>query len=1316
MGVPVRFSYADKNEYAVVNRISSYDGLADNKLLSIQQDACGRLWIGTTMGLSCYDGHRYTNYRKGGRQGHSLSNNNAQSILTLDNGDVWIATSNLLNVYDYSLDLITTIGPEQGLNYTDITSLAPGANGVIWVGTYGNGLVMYDRNTGIFSEVTLNANGRVPSHIMALYEDSNNHLWIGDRFEGLFRYDIAGGRCRKVSTISSSEYIRAIHQDRSGNIWIGSIKSLYYAQGDFVSEVPNQLLRGQSICGITDTSDGRVWVGGEEILAYFYPSDLFVNQQAASVQTFEEGNSIDRISYKSVRCIYADSNDNVWVGTYGGGLNHITGPGGVLGLFKPIGEFNRKSSGNKTMSISKDSHGVLWIGLDGNGLVRYSPDGTRRHYLADGRSRSIHDNNLLSVLASSDGSVWLGGYKDGLARKMPDSESFRDYGNILGNPIRKIFQSKDGTVWFGSSQGLYSYVPSGDSFIHHMDHFEADVRAIAEADDDTLWLGTYGDGMVCYDRKSGDYRQFNKSESLRSNIIYDIVVSGNSLWIATEEGLSVMDKQGKNLLPDNIDRQVVDRRILSVEKSTDGDFWLSTSDCLIKVSLPSFSVRRYVPNKELQIGEYSEGCSALISDDCIMFGGFGGVSIVHIQEKENNVSLPKLIFTRLSIFGNTVEPDPSGNRRAVLNENINIQRSFKLRAAENLFTIEFSVPDYTSDIHYSYRLKNIDREWIQLGTQNFISLRDLSPDDYVLEVCSAKEGQEQTDTINFKVLPPLWLSIWAKLFYFLLCGGLLYFIWVFLSTKIRLSHKIELEQTKRMRDEEINEAKLTFFTNMSHELRTPLTLLIAPLAELERNETNAEKLKNITRITSNANRLLSLVNQILDFRKTEKGMMKLQVGKVNIIEYIEKLFYSFSELAAEKSISIGFETMGENDETWVDTSMIDKICINLLSNSYKYTPSGGRIVMTVETDDSDLTVTLSDNGRGILPQSRDLIFQRFFQEKRGDDNTVGSGVGLHLVKSLVELHHGTISFESTPSVLTTFRFSIPIRREMYSEDEITPRDMHPVHFLSDTEAINIDSVSPEMQLQKPIIIVADDNDEIREYLEETLSKHYIVKPCRNGLEVLELCVQGTLPDLIICDIMMPEMDGQETCRRLKNDFDTSHIPIIMLTAKSTIEDMISGLETGADAYITKPFHLQHLIVQIKKLLEIRGKLRLKYRKQLYFKEGGDDWTHSPEEKFIGKLTTLVLDNISEQNLNGDTLAAMLNSSRSSLHRKLKSVLGISTGDFIRNVRLSKAAKLLIDSEKTISEICFDVGFNSPSYFTTSFTTQYGVTPKQYRNG
>jgi len=1296
-----------------IRKYNYQNGLPSDKVVSVRQDKFGNMWIGTTRGLVRFDGSEFYHFSKQQRGAKHLSHNLAQAILPMENGDVWVATPDSLNIYDYKKDRMRTMGSESGLTYPDVTALAHGS-GCEWVGTFGKGLFRFDYKTKRFKPVKVVNSLGGTEQIMSLCEDSNRQLWIGTRYNGVFLYNLHTGECRKIKgKDAESTFINTIFQDLSGTIWIGSSTGFYYVQGGLLVEVEAPEFKGKCVFGITEQPAGTIWLAGEEIFLNFKTVDFFESPVHPKTTSLTKLIFKDNNALKGLHSIFADDHKNVWVGTYGNGLNILTS-NRIFQYILPESSLPFGNTPTTVLDIQTNHKGQLWIAKETSGLINFNTHEQRVE-----NSIPFDDNSIKSICEDKKGNLWVGGYRKGLAFRKKGESRFVRLSKDIGIQVRKIFQASDNSIYVSSNEGLLKSITEGASWLKvHTKWFSKnpDVRCMVEAPDKMLWMGTYNTGLLCYDPLKNSLKQFFVKNGLKSNIIYDLYLDKDILWIATDEGLdsySFSKKKFNRIFPCDLLSGVT---VYAIQKDLSGDLWFSTSSGIANYKSRNKEFTNFSFNGLPPVGEFSEGCSVIDKEGNIYFGASNGILFVRANKNANDEFKHELLFTKLMLFDQQVTPKDESIGNNPLKENLNIQRSFSISANQPMFSIHFSVPFFDSEVTYSYRLEGIDHDWNQLGTQNWVTFRNLEPKKYKLQVRAFISNHDNPieASLNFVVNPPLWLSWWAKLLYLILIFSISGFFWRQSKERLKLSHTIELEQAFRRRDEEIHEAKLVFFTNISHELRTPLTLLIAPLEGLIGNESNPVKQRTLNLISKNANRLLLLVNQILDFRKNEKGEMKLQVHKVSLNQWGDEIIQSFSEMAKEAGITLNHVYPSNSENVWMDSALMEKVCFNLLSNAFKFTKAGGQVSFIVSVDEKWLNIKVIDNGVGIRNESKEQVFNRFFQEKTllsSGNKQTGTGIGLHLVKSIVELHHGNISLSSEPGIETVFAVNIPSNEDSYESNEIftVKASIHDV--LNAEELIPVNSRTENIEGKLPQVLVVEDNDELREYLQEALSERYNVISCVNGQEAVDKAHELNI-DIIVSDVMMPVMDGFETCKILKSDIETNHIPIILLTAKSGFDDMILGLEKGADAYISKPFNLNHLIAQMNRILENRAILRSKYimPMQSLLKENKE----SIESKFMDEITQFILEHITEENLNGNVLANYFRISRTSLHRKLKSVAGLSSGDLIRNIRLAKAAEELVSTEMTISEISFQNGFNSPSYFSLCFTNYFGKSPTAYR--
>jgi len=901
------------------------------------------------------------------------------------------------------------------------------------------------------------------------------------------------------------------------------------------------------------------------------------------------------------------------------------------------------------------------------------------------------------------------------------------------NDVRTVYQAKNNSIWIGTSNGLAQFDKKTNSFNRYTlaGNRNVAIRSIKEDSKGNLWIGTYGMGVITYNytTKHVDLQPTN----LSPHIVSDLLINGDSIWIATQgEGLFFYNTRNKKNAIYNTTNGLLSNYLGSLKRDASGKIWIGTSRGLSRIDTKTKEVETFRSGDGIQNREFSERAALDLPNGRLAFAGFGGINIFNPQNVTKNDKCPRVIFTKLLVFNEISTPSNNKHTYSPLKENITLAKTIELKYKQSVFTIEFIGIDYNANqkIQYAYFLKGSDKKWNKLGNQNSVTFRNLQPGQYVFQVKASSPDAVWDDknfaSLTIVVRPPWWASWWAYLIYFILFVVIAYVAWSYVNIRINTANRLKIERARREKDEELHQEKLQFFTNISHEFRTPLTLIMGPLEKMHYDETDPDKKANIKLMLRNTDRLLTMVNQLLDFRKTERGQMKLKVQHLDVITAVHEIIQSFEDLRKQRNINLNYVYAEKELLAWFDLEFINKSLTNLLSNAFKFTPERGEITITVsQTTDAqnnrNLELTVDDNGIGIQSKDLDKIFDRFYQCKEQSTLQQGSGIGLHLVKNLIELHHGKIEVESIPMVHTAFKITIPIDKNAYLVGEFMDEtiQMFKPSFSKQEEATpsmlaNQSTDDLTKQEHKKRILVVEDNIEIRSYIRSIIGSNYLVEEAENGVKGLEAVGLHDF-DLIISDLMMPEMDGLEMCKHLKNSIETNHIPIILLTAKSDIENRIEGLSIGADSYITKPFHPQHLTIRVEKLIELREMLKERYSKRISLGELNNSITksNSPDEQFLQKAISIILNRMIESEFNGDTLANELCISRMGLHRKFKALTGQSTGEFIRNIRLKKACELLSLQNKNISEVCYDVGFNSPSYFTTCFTEVYKITPSEF---
>jgi len=1336
--------FSQKSETNLINKYTTEQGLSSNAVYSILQDKKGLIWVATEEGLNKFDGKSFTVFSVNkGR--YSLSHNRTQTLYLAPDGNIWTGTSNGLNIYNYKSDSIiqvTTKTSPLKLVYNDITFIASSFDKTkTWIGTYGNGVNFFDWSKERFHTLLLPKIRNVvpPKNVMSLLEDDNKRLWIGTRHNGLYRYDLQSKKLEIYDLPDNSQFIRVIYQDSYRRIWIGTSKGCY-----LYNETTNQLeiinypaeLKTTFIGVIKEDRNGKIWIGTELCLMNFSVRSFSLTEKFM-YQVINHGESVSRLNCGSINALYADVDNNIWIGTAWGGVNMLKTTPTKFKLIRHDSEVKYSLPNSPINALCPDKHGNLFVATEGTDKI-----GVGLLNLQNSEFKELNINKRFPNVVyqcmyyDSHDNLWLGTYNNGLIKTNKEGTVYNQYfsdkqnlNTIPGNDIRCIFEAKDGTIWIGTSNGFAKFKSDNQQFERINLHVDMlGIRCIRETNDGTLWLGSYGEGLITYNYRT---KKLNLNPvPFKVDIIYDVLIHNDNIWIATQgEGLVVFNRKSRKFrfyketdgLPTNY--------LKTLSRDNNGRIWIASTRGLTKLEPKTNEIENFNSQDGLQNREFSERSFATLPNGLFAFGGFGGLNIFNPLDVKKNDKCPPVVFTKLLIYNEIITPTENRHNYSPIKENITLTDKIELKYNQSVFTIEFMGIDYnaTQKIQYAYILEGSDKKWNHLGTQNSVTLRNLLPGKYIFKVKASSPDAVWNDaniaSIIIIVKPPFWLTGWAYLFYLIIFTTLLYFIWSFLTIRIHTANHLKIERAKHEKEEELHQEKLQFFTNISHEFRTPLTLIIGPLEKMQMEETENDKKNQVKLMLRNAKRLLSMVNQLLDFRKAEKGQMKLKVRKQDLIKVVNDTVCLFDELKNQKNINFDFIHDDEQLFAWFDAEFLNKSLFNLLSNAFKFTADGGRIFIRLEVikdllDNNNVEISCTDNGKGIHPNDIQFVFDRFFLGKEQSSLQQGSGIGLHFAKNLIELHHGTIEVISTPNVETTFKITIPIESSAYLKDEFKDETelftMASLNIPEDNFAIDIDKKLTLKKDTRKRILIVEDNSDIRNYIESILSVDYIVEDAENGVVALEMLEMNDF-DLIVSDLMMPEMDGIELCKRLKSSIETDHIPFIMLTAKADIENRIEGLSIGADSYITKPFHPKHLTVRVAKLIELRDLLKERYSRKISLGELSitENNTTSPDELFMQKTISIILSKMIETDFNGDSLSNDLGISRMGLHRKIKALTDQSTGEFIRNIRLKKACELLSIPSKNISEVSYEVGFNSPSYFTTCFTETFKVTPSEY---
>jgi signal transduction histidine kinase/DNA-binding response OmpR family regulator/ligand-binding sensor domain-containing protein len=1134
-----------------------------------------------------------------------------------------------------------------------------------------------------------------------------------------------------------NNYVFHIYEDKSGLLWIsthGGIDLLDRNSGNFTHLKADPEREDQTIFPVYEDENNNIWLLDYGMLGVvFYDHKLKIFTHYRNIpddpNSFKGGHELWEY--------FVDKTNILWIGTWGGGVGKLDFSNQAFSYFisdKKVYDELKVDIGWNV--ITEDRFGNYVIGTFGKGIHFFDSRGKSITSFNHNPSNpaSIFSDYVSACFVDKDGTLWIGTAQPEtdkepvLSRYNEARKNFEHY-HIYNPkikwwyPIWTIYEDKFGILWLGTQVGLYEFHrESGDFKFYQADSTAPDIHnridKIIEDKKGRLWYGTDGLGLIEFDRKTKKSNRYLGTESFVS-IVED---SSGKLWLASlASGLILFDPETKQT--EYVSRNHGLQNYVSVNLLSDNDnnLWLVTGTTLFRYNPITEVFKSFGKADGLDMEEFYIHLHYKNKTGKMFIGGDKGIITFYPDDIKDNPFPPNVVITNLSLFNRPEE-------KLVFKDDIAELKEIELAYNQNDLHFEFVALHYSypANNQYKYKLENFDNDWIEAGTQRNATYTNLDPGAYVFKVIASNcDGiwNEAGTSIKITINPPLWATTWAYLLYIILTLSLIYFLWKLNLRRIRTKHEYEMSRFESEKLHEVDEMKSRFFANISHEFRTPLTLILGPAKDVLEKTKESETKQNVGLIRRNAVRLLGLVNQLLDLSKLEAGRMKLETREENIIPLLKGLVLSFTSLAERKKITLKLNSSEEIINVYLDRDKIEKIINNLLSNAFKFTPDGGTIQVTVEKLTNEVTIKISDSGMGIPKENLDKIFDRFYQVNGSQTREQeGTGIGLALTKELVELHKGKIEVESEEGKGTTFIVRIPLGKDHLKPEEIVEEKTAPLFQTPKedlervTEATNRkDRTDFDVLIdtKKPLLLIVEDNIDVRKYIISHLEKNYRIQEAVDGEDGIEQAFEH-IPDLIISDVMMPKMDGFKLCEKLKTDERTSHIPIIMLTAKATSQDKISGYETGADDYIMKPFDAAELKVRIKNLIEIRRKLQEKFTKADFVIKRGEIKINRLDEKFIEKLMGIIEKHISEENFTIEEFESEIAMSKSQIYRKLKALTGKSPSRFLRSVRLSKAKKMIQEKQATIAEIAYSTGFGSPAYFTRCFKEEYGHSPSEMK--
>ena len=1310
------------------------DGLSNNSVNTICKDRDGFMWFGTTTGLNRYDGYTFKIYQHAENDPGSLPDNYITDIVEMPDGRFWVNTGRGYVLFD----------KEQDCFITDVTGFmknleSGGVPEQVFVDREGNtclsvaGEGCYRYKEGgkrlFFSYVEHS----LPEHgVTQIAECSDGLLLIYNT--GLLVCLDRATLAIKWKSDEIKKYIPAgktiefsLFVDRDNCIWAYSLMGIWaYDCGTkswrtdltaIWSSRPDVIIHA-----VAQDIEGRIWVGKD------YDGIDVLEKETGKVTSLVAHDDNGRsLPHNTIYDLYADRDGIMWVGTYKKGVSYYS---------ESIFKFNMYEWGDITC-IEQADENRLWLGTNDHGILLWNRStGKAEPFWRDAEGQL--PNPVVSMLKSKDGKLWVGTFNGGLY--CMDGSRVRSYKEGVGNTLASnnvwaLVEDDKGRIWIASlGGGLQCLEPVSGTFETYTSSnsalLENNVTSLCWVDNNTLFFGTANQGVGMMDMRTREIKKIQGQSGnvkLSNDAVNHVYKDSRGLvWIATREGLNVYDTRRHMFLDLFPVVEAKGNFIAAITEDQERNMWVSTSRKVIRVTVASdgkgsylFDSRAYNSEDGLQNCDFNQRSIKTLHNGIIAIGGLYGVNIFAPDHIRYNKMLPNVMFTGLSLFDEAVKVGQSYGGRVLIEKELNDVENVEFDYKQNIFSVSFASDNYNlpEKTQYMYKLEGFNNDWLTLplGVHN-VTFTNLAPGKYVLRVKAINSdgyvGIKEA-TLGIVVNPPFWMSWWAYLLY---AVGLV--IVLFLARYRMLKRereKFHLQQIENevAKNEEINNMKFRFFTNVSHELRTPLTLIISPLEGMLKETTDELQSTRLQLMYRNAQRLLHLVNQLLDFRKGEMSTHQLSLSEGDIISYVHSVCNSFLLMADKKHIQFSFFSGIDTFSMAFDADKVGKIVMNLLSNAFKFTPEGGRVTVMIEhvagTPDI-LEIKIADTGIGISDVDKEHIFERFYQAgHKGVEETTGNGIGLSLVRDFVTLHEGEVKVFDNIGMGSVFVIQFPVKH-VETQVQLPEETGMPAGDEEDKEMK--EEAREEMERKNfPLLLIVDDNEDFRIFMRYSLELQYRVKLAVNGKEAWEM-MQEELPDLVISDVMMPQMDGNELCRLIKQDKRTAHIPVILLTARQNTEAKLEGLQTGADDYVTKPFNMTILVLRIRKLIELSRYHRV--TQGMIDPAPSEIVITSLDEKLIEKAIKYVEDNMSRTELSVEELSRELGMSRVHLYKKLLQITGKTPIEFIRVIRLKRAAQLLRESQLHVSEVAFEVGFNNPKYFSRYFKDEFGVLPSVYQ--
>lgn len=1370
LGFPFQQAESQEVQYRFA-RLDISNGLSHNQVNCILKDKKGFMWFGTMSGLNRYDGYTIRTFKHDLRDSSSISDNYISNLFEGPFGGIWVNTREGFNIYDsgtasFTRDIGATL---KKLSLPDalITEIMEDSKGNYWFAHASSGLYRYSPATGTtisFRPREGDNSSLSTASIAAIEEDKHGDLWVlhtngileqlnGESFEVIYRNNILTGKTGEYTSRGISNPCLFI--DAEDDLWIyfdSTAGGVYYFNrrqkvfSHFSSSPGRARLNNDIVTGIVQDRKGLIWIGTDHGGINLIDKRTFTVRHILYNEDDEKS-----LSQNSIYSLYKDDAGIIWAGTYKKGINYYH-----EGIIKFRHYQHQRSNPeslpyNDINAFVEDEKGNLWIGTNGGGLLYFDREkNSFRRFLHDPSDPGSLSNDVIVCLClDHQGKLWIGTYYGGL--NCYEGGRFTHYKHdperpesLSDNRVWEIIEDSDNDLWIGTlNGGLNLFDREGNTFSHYKSddtnsvtsNYIADLTEDAEGN---LWVGT-SHGINVLDPASGRFSYYLHEAgvpgSLSNNNVVTVMEDSRGLvWVGTREGLNLLDKQRNRFRVFRKEDGLADNTVLGILEAENGDLWISTTNGISRLTVSAssgtdsleFRFKNFDEADGLQGKAFNENAELKTRNGELIFGGANGFNIIDPGEIHFNKSTFPVVLTELQLFNRQVDVGDTINDRVMLTRSITETKSITFRHSEDVISLEFAALSFfhPEKIRYAYILEGFNDHWLTTDAlQRKVTYTNLDPGEYLLRIkASNNEGVWSRDELllRIRVRPPFWETPLAFLIYVLLIIAILLLARRFILERERIKFRLVQERTEARRMHELDMMKIRFLTNISHEFRTPISLILSPVEKLVKQTGSVGDKNHLLMIQRNARRLLNLVNQLLDFRKIEVQELQLNLAENNIVQFVREITWSFSDVSETKNVALSFYSEMLDLHTAFDADKLEKILFNLLSNAFKFTPGGGAIQVKLglqpaeDGREQQLKIQVIDNGIGIPADKQEKVFERFFQNEIPVSMlNQGSGIGLSIAREFVQLHKGSLHLSSHPGKGSCFTVLLPLEKSgplIFTKNRDGQGTGLLVSGRKRRPGIN---QSGAHERKKNQVLLVEDNEDFRFYLKDGLKDDFVILEAGNGREGWEMAMEH-IPDIIVSDIMMPEMNGMDLCRKIRTDLRTSHIPVILLTALAEEEQLLEGLETGADDYVTKPFSFDVLFLRIKNLVAQRELVRKSFQKHMEIRPSEVNVTPL-DERLIQKAIALVEENMGNTDFSVEDLSGKLNMSRVALYKKLLSLTGKSPIEFIRVIRLKRAAQLLGKSQLTVSEIAYQVGFNNPKYFTQYFKKEFKVPPSRYQS-